>query len=210
MDGVFEYPHLHQTISNSTVFIFKYNAVGNWKLNRKTITTTCKTCGCSFEKIKSEFDRGERNGRNHYCSRKCCGKDNISRNLKKWVGKGDASRLKSNNRRDEFTGFRDFLRRARNRDKLGDLTLENLKEQWEKQKGICPYSGIELKLPKISKTKINVFELASLDRINTTKLYEKNNVMFVSTPINYMKNTMTEDETIAFCKKIALFWKDKI
>ena len=37
-------------------------------------------------------------------------------------------------------------------------------------------------------------------------LYEKGNVMFVSTPINYMKNSMSEEETIAFCKKIAVFW----
>ena len=186
----------------------KYNTVGNWKKNRKTVTTICKTCGCSFEKIKSEYDRAELKFGNHYCSRNCCGKDNIKKQLGKWYGKGNATQLISNNGRDEFTGFRDFLRRAKNRDKLGDLTLVDLKEQWEKQKGMCPYTGIQLKLSTYSKLKKpKIHELASLDRINSNKLYEKGNVVFVSTPINYMKNTMTEKETIKFCKIIASFWQ---
>ena len=51
--------------------------------------------------------------------------------------------------------------------------------------------------------------MASLDRIDSSKPYEKNNVVFVSAPINYMKNIMTEEETVAYCKKIALFWGNK-
>ena len=183
--------------------------MGNWKKNRKTITTICKTCGVSFEKIKTEYDRTELKFGNHYCSRSCSGKNNIKRNLGEWCGKGDVSRLTSNNQRDKYTGFRDFIRRAKKRDKLGNLILDDLVEQWEIQMGICPYTGIQLKLPNYSKIKINVIELASLDRIDSNKLYEKGNVVFVSTPINYMKNTMTEEETVAFCKKIALFWKNK-
>lgn len=187
--------------------MIKYNTVGNWKKNRKTVTTKCKTCGCSFEKIKTEYDRAELKSRNHYCSRSCCGKDNIKKQLGEWYGKGNVTQLISNNGRDEFTGLRDFLRRAKYRDKFGDLTLIDLKEQWENQKGVCPYSGIQLKLPTYSKiNKPKVHELASLDRVDSNKLYERGNVVFVSTPINYMKNSMSEEETVAFCKKIALFW----
>lgn len=186
----------------------------NWKKNRKTVTTTCKTCGESFKKIKSEYDRTELRSGNHYCSRSCCGKDNIKKNLSEWYGKGDVSRLRSNNQRDKYTGFREFIRRAKQRNNLGDLTLDDLLEQWEKQNGICPYTGIELKLPNArgrnSKGRnCELVELASLDRIKSSRPYEKNNMVFVSTPTNYMKNTMTEEETVAFCKKIALFWKNK-
>ena len=88
------------------------------------------------------------------------------------------------------------------------MTLDDLLEQWNKQNGKCPYTGIVLKLPQARK-KHQMFEMASLDRIDSSKLYEKNNVVFVSTPINYMKNSMTEEETVAFCKKFALFWNNK-
>jgi hypothetical protein len=184
--------------------------VANWKEHRETITTICKNCGNSFEKIKTEYDRTELKSGNHYCSRSCCGKDNINHNLGKWYGKGDVGRLKSNNHKDEYTGLRDFIRRAKNRNNLGDLTLVDLKKQWEKQSGICPYTGIKLKLPTYSKNKnYTIQELASLDRIDSSKPYQKNNIVFVCAPINYMKNTMTEEETIIFCKKIALFWNNK-
>ena len=180
--------------------------MANWKKNRKTVTITCKTCGKSFEKIKTEFDRTELRSGNHYCSRSCCGKDNIRKQLGKWCGNGNVTQFKGKTQRDKYTGFRDFIRRAKTRDKLGDLTLDDLVEQWETQNGECPYTGIQLKLPNYSKIKHNVIELASLDRIDSTKLYEKNNIVFVSTPINYMKNSMTKEETIVFCKKIAYFW----
>lgn len=179
--------------------------MGNWKKHRKTITTICKTCGESFEKIKTEFDRTELKSGNHYCSRSCCGKDNINHNIGEKFGRNNNPNLPNN--RDEYTGFRDFIRRAKYRDNLGNLTLDDLKTQWEKQKGICPYTGIKLILPSYSKNKKHsIHELASLDRTDSNKSYEKGNVVFVSTPINYMKNSMTEEETIAFCKKIAYFW----
>ena len=178
------------------------------KYKRKTATVICCNCNTPFEKAVSEIKRTEAKGKKHYCSLECLGKTNV-KNLGTWAGKGDVSRLKSNNQRNKYTGFREFLRRARNRKKLGNLTLDDLVEQWNKQNGICPYSGIQLKLPEARK-KIEVFELASLDRIDSNKIYEKENVIFVSAPINYMKNSMTEEETVAFCKKIALFWSNKI
>ena len=59
---------------------------------------------------------------------------------------------------------------------MGELTLDILKDQLDKQNGICPYTGISLKLPSL---KINHarFEVASLDRIDSNKLYEKNNYL---------------------------------
>ena len=180
----------------------------NWKKNRKTIIVTCKTCGKLFEKIKTEFDRIELKSGNHYCSRSCCGKDNIRVNLGDKFGKNNNSKLPPNHR-DKYTGFREFIRRAKNRNNLGDLTLDDLVEQWNNQKGICPYTGINLVLPKTIRN-CSIIELASLDRIDSNKLYEKGNIVFVSTPINYMKNSMSEEETINFCKKIALFWNNKI
>ena len=44
---------------------------------------------------------------------------------------------------------------------------------------------------------------ASLDRIDSNKGYIKGNVQFISTAINYMKNNMSNEDTIKLCKIIA-------
>jgi len=174
---------------------------------RKTKLIKCDNCGNDFEKSISEIKRNK----NHFCSLRCSAIHRNDINRKNFEGYiGNPKFLIANNHKDEYTGFRDFIRRAKQRNKLGNLTLIDLKEQWQKQNGICPYTGIQLELPNYSKTKkFSIQEAASLDRINSNKPYEKDNIVFVSTPINYMKNTMTEEETIAFCKKIALFWNNK-
>lgn len=177
------------------------------KQKRKTATVICDNCNTPFEKAISEIKRTEAKGGKHYCSLSCLGEAN-TKNLGTWLGKGDVSRFKGKTQRDQYTGFREFIRRARKRKNLGDLTLSDLLELWNKQNGTCPYTGIQLKLPEARK-KHQMFEMASLDRIDSEKPYEKGNVVFVSTPINYMKNTMTEEETIVFCKKIAYFWNNK-
>jgi hypothetical protein len=179
------------------------------RINRKTDIVVCSNCGQLFNKAITEINRTNAKGGKHYCSRKCCGKGNIAQNLNKWVGNPITLHLKQYTTRDKYTGFREFIRRAKNRNKLGNLTLDDLIEQWNNQNGICPYTGISLKLPK-ARNKFLLIETASLDRIDSNKLYEKGNIVFVSTPINYMKNSMSEEETISFCKKIALYWNNKL
>ena len=179
-----------------------------WKIIKKqkrtTTTVICHNCGKSFEKAVTEVNRTKKRNGKHYCSLSCCGYGN-KHNFGEKYGKGDVSLFSGKTRVDEFTGFRDFIRRAKQRDKLGDLSLEDLKDQWNDQDGFCPYTGISLKLPKARK-KQELFEMASLDRIDSSKPYEKGNVKFVAAPINYMKNSMSEEETIKYCKIIAEFW----
>ena len=87
------------------------------------------------------------------------------------------------------------------RNKLGDLTLEDLKEQWEKQSGICPYTGINLILPSVTKeyTKIN---LASLDRIDSSKGYIEGNIQWVHKDVNWMKQDYSNDYFLNMCRTI--------
>jgi len=177
------------------------------KYKRKSKKIICDCCGNTFEKAISEIKRTEKNNGKHYCSLTCSGTKNIN-NLGEYKGNVENFRKKTKGKRDKYTGFRDFIRRARQRNKLGNLTLDDLLVQWDLQKGYCPYTGIKLKLPKYNRKYEKLFELASLDRIDSNKLYEKGNVMFVSTPINYMKNSMTKNETIEYCKIITSFWND--
>jgi hypothetical protein len=122
---------------------------------------------------------------------------------------------------DEYTPFRWYLRSAvwdaakrRNtkvnkipKNKKNIITLKYLKFLWEKQKGICPYTGIKLKLftHSLSRYKTNMksdIRYASLDRIDANKPYAKGNVQFVTWPINYAKNDMSDKQMKRFIKLI--------
>ena len=70
-----------------------------------------------------------------------------------------------------------------------DFTKEYLKEIWDLQKGICPITGWELilKTNKTKKEKLSPRH-ASVDRIDHTKGYIKDNIRFVSVMANFALN----------------------
>ncbi len=113
------------------------------------------------------------------------------------------------NKKDQYSGFREHLRRCKRRNQEVDITLEDLKIQWEMQKGICPYTGLQLIQPKYN-SRNDVQATASLDRIDCKKGYVKGNIQFVSMAINYAKSTLTHEEILTLCRIIANYWKDKI
>lgn len=88
----------------------------------------------------------------------------------------------------------------------GDLTKEDLYEVWNKQKGICPFTGVKLIIPTHTKTnkkiRINSLYRASVDRIDNKVGYTKNNIQFVSQMYNFAKNTNTNENVIKFCEAI--------
>ena len=122
---------------------------------------------------------------------------------------------------DQYTPFRWYLRTAVwdsakkrptkvnkiPKNKKNIITLKYLKFLWEKQKGICPYTGIKMKLftHSLSRYKTNMksdIRYASLDRIDANKPYAKGNVQFVAWPINYAKNDMSDKQMKRFIKLI--------
>lgn len=119
-----------------------------YKQNRKLIQIVCDNCGQLYDKPITEYNRNIRLKRHNYCCRSCAMKGN--KNNKS----GNIINLISNNRKDEFTSFRYYLRNAKN-------------------------------------------------RIDSSKGYEIGNVQFISTAINYMKNTMSHEDTIKLCNIIA-------
>lgn len=110
-------------------------------------------------------------------------------------------------RTDQYSPFREFLRRVKkrckeNRNKQYNITLEDIKSQWELQKGICSYSGVKLILPCESK-KHNTIYLASLDRIDSSKGYTTDNIQFVSAAVNFMKHSLNHKEMVTLCSFIS-------
>tara|TARA_R110001599_G_scaffold14738_1_gene63440 strand:+ start:787 stop:1329 length:543 start_codon:yes stop_codon:yes gene_type:complete len=175
------------------------------KYQRPQLEVTCGNPECckTFKKDGSEVRRNKKLGRRNYCSLKCSGKVN-STHLDK---KGCVENFKGKTgKRDEFTGLREHFHRVKKRDKVYDITLDDLLVQWNEQDGICPYTGIKLIHPKDAGSEI-LYNKASLDRIDSSKGYIKCNIQFISASANLAKSTMTDEEMINFCKLISEHWR---
>lgn len=101
--------------------------------------------------------------------------------------------------------FKEYIRLASRRRECS-LTTKDLCDLWNKQGGLCKYSGIPLDNPgsrgKWDKAIKHPWR-ASLDRIDSSKPYTKDNVQFVSLIANYAKNAYPEETLIEFCQKVA-------
>lgn len=83
------------------------------------------------------------------------------------------------------------------------VTIEDLKEVWNTQKGKCAYTNIELSLPTYSNRNPEIsYKMASIDRIDSSKPYTKDNIQFVSRNINYAKHSLSHEEMLEFLKLI--------
>lgn len=169
---------------------------------RKTIAIKCNGCKIDFEKAFSEYKRNEKNGENHWCSLKCFAK--YANN-----GKGNPKNLKQGREKDNYSPFRYFLRKIKQRNKEKgfsetDITLEFLKELWEKQMGICPITGWDIVLPVDStgfEAKLDP-KKASLDRMIPHKAYMKDNVRFISFMANMCKHEFTDEQVFEFTEAV--------
>lgn len=175
------------------------------KQKRKQSETICFNCGISFLKDDSEIKRNKKLKRKIYCSLTCSGK----KNHKHLAEYDNAHYLKGqeDNRRDKYTVVREHLNRVKRRSKDYNITLDDLLNQWNKQKGICPYTGLKLIPPRKSKD-WPIYYKASLDRIDSNIGYNVGNIQFISATANYAKWSMTHEEMISFCKLIAKEWAD--
>lgn len=173
-----------------------------------TIELTCTTCSSLFDKRKAEYNRMIRNGKtNFYCCRTCSARrpDNIE-HLQKLENRYDITKH-STNKRDEFTPFRYTLNVVRCRCRSGskelNLTLEDLKNQWEIQQGKCPYTGFDLTLKTSSNAKSNLdIRTASLDRIDNSKGYLADNIQWVSVMFNLARNKFEPEDVVEFAKAV--------
>lgn len=182
-------------------------------MNIKKKKIICATCSKEHEIRLSDYKRKIKSGQNKfYCSLKCSGKADYKNNPQKLEkNKGNIFLLKGyeSNRLDEYSPFKYHANKARSRSKekgyQTDITAKYLKEEvWDKQDGICPYTGIKMELGRtsgdedIKKTPIK----ASLDRVDPNIGYVKGNVEFVCYCVNVMKNDFSKQKMVDFIKKI--------
>lgn len=170
----------------------------------KTVLVSCAGCSKDFQKAKGEVVRAGKRGAKHYCSNKC-------QALHANNSKGNPANLHPGSETDEWSPFRYFMWKIRSRHKTKgfaetDLTLAYLKRLWEEQKGQCPLSGWNLRLP-VSMTEWSEGEVtpstASLDRIRPNEPYSQGNVRFIAHIANMAKYTYTDQDVIEFCKAVS-------
>lgn len=185
---------------------FDLNEVGN-KYNWLTIIgmeysemykTWCAKCVCDCGQETIETLRKLKSGEKKTCGKKNC---NYHNNLTRINGALTTS-----------TGYKNILgscwaswrlgAKARNIDFL--ITIEDAWEIFEKQEGKCALTGIELKFRKGD----NRIQTASLDRIDSSKSYTKENVQWVHKEINRMKGNLSESEFLNYCKEI-IKWSNR-
>jgi hypothetical protein len=168
-------------------------------MNKKSCI--CETCGKEYFLFVGEINRKLKKGTHFYCSRSCSGKANCS-HFKKWIeSEENKNHIKkfSHNKVDEYSNFRETLKRcryrAKNNNKELNLTLFDLKDQWQRQEGKCPYLNQPLILPLTtrSENKENPNLIASLDRIDSSKGYVKDNIQFISQTLNFAKNKFDQE-----------------
>lgn len=175
-----------------------------YKINRELVTCVCDNCGREYLKPKSEYLRNVKLGRHNFCSRNCVGTfSNINRPTLSpaQIACRENIVAYASNKRDEYSPFRESLRRLRGRFKEVSITLQDLKELWEAQNGRCAYTNLPLVLPT-SKKHPDLRYQASVDRIDSSKGYIKGNIQFVAAPINLMKSTMTDEVFKDYLKEI--------
>jgi hypothetical protein len=173
----------------------------------KTTEITCAECGIKSSKKKAEIDRQIKKGKTvFYCGISCASKNSCS-HLAKYHGLYNQN-LVSNNRLDEFTSFKWYIKVVRKNSKSRkheyNIDCKYLKKLWEEQNGTCPFTNKKLTLRTHSNNDIKKYPYqASLDRIDSSIGYIEGNVRFVALIYNYAKNTFSDQEVIDFCKTVA-------
>ena len=87
--------------------------------------------------------------------------------------------------------------RAKKKNIEWNLSLGFLLSLWEKQQSKCAYSGVPLTFEE------NHPHTVSLDRLDSSKAYTEDNVQFVCTIVNYIKQRFSEDAFFDYCSLVA-------
>ena len=163
---------------------------------KKFVEVKCAFCKAKVLKEQKEYKRRIKKGKNKfYCNLSCAAKDNpiLVENAQYNQSHRKESYLKlinspnfHQNSIDELTPFRILIcnckSKAKQKEKSFDITVQDLKLQWDIQKGICPYTGYPMilpsRIPNYIKGSTSPF-LVSIDRIDSSLGYLKGNVELV-------------------------------
>ncbi len=151
----------------------------------KTITSECKNCGKIITRKIYKYDRVK------WMCPHCSINIIIQKNGGKTINYTGTSYFTGSN-------FASWKSSAKRRKKEWSIIKKDLVKIYEKQKGMCALSGVQMELFTNSPYRI------SIDRIDSSKSYVVENTQFVCSIVNVMKNKFPEDVFIKMCEKIYL------
>ena len=140
-------------------------------------------CDCGQRKIISSKNLCDGDTRSCGCLRR-----DVS-STKTWAGRGQVSK-------DYYSQIR---RNAIKRDINFDITMEEMWELFKFQSGFCALSGIKIELSRNSKKKKPT---ASIDRIDSSIGYTKENIQWLHKDVNIMKNVFEQKKFINLCERV--------
>jgi len=146
------------------------------KYKKTAIITKCGYCGKEF--IYKGGVAHYRRSKHHYCSLECLTKANTKHGL--------ASR-KNGKQNPRYQLWLQAKRRAKKKNIPFDLKPEDIPEIPE----FCPILGVKL---QVNSDKTNLDSSPTLDRIDNSKGYTKDNIMIISHRANRLKGDFTLDE----------------
>ena len=146
-----------------------------------------KTCStCKIEKPISEFTGNKNQPSGYMCYCKSC---NSKRNKKY---REDPENLTKACKR--IYGY--ISRRIRLKGLDNDFNASFIKDLYNRQNGVCAYTGDKLSL------RSGLPSTLSVDRINSSLGYTKDNVTLVTWEVNNAKQDSSMDGFVSLCKKV--------
>ncbi len=99
------------------------------------------------------------------------------------------------------TRYKSSEKRAKELNVEFNITRKDLLEIYNKQRGLCHYSGVLMKL--VTKGRDTTPEILSIDRINSSKGYTKDNIVLCCSEINMIKRKMNVKDFLILCECIS-------
>lgn len=149
-------------------------------INKRSLLDISKEIGCDHKTVAHYIHyHGISQQEPEYKGRKMKGNVN-------WLGYGDISK----------TQYSNIKNNARIRNIAFEVSIEDLWEVYLNQDGKCALSGVSIGFIACKKGN------ASLDRIDSTKPYTKDNIWWVHKDINLAKQSLSVNDFIELCEKV--------
>ena len=98
--------------------------------------------------------------------------------------------------------FKDLMRNAKRRGKDFNITTKDILKVFQKQGGVCAMSGVELTFPQEHSEYRKRSHTASVDRIDNTIGYAKDNIQIVHKKINQSRKNLTIEAYLDLCNAV--------
>lgn len=136
-------------------------------------------------------------------------RNSVCKSCRTVIGNTSVNRdSKSREKNSQWKGYKEipygwfsryFERRNKNRTrKNGTITIENVHDLWIKQNKKCALTGLPIGFYDDGKT-----HTCSIDRVDSLKEYDLDNIQLVHKDINLMKNRFTHCYFIEMCRLVS-------